>query len=169
MKESKLLDCWHHIKNYPDYMINTKGEILSLKYKKPYKLKLSKSKIGYLMVTLNSYDKKYVHHLMSIQFLNHIPTKQLQINHIDGNKTNNVLNNLEIVTPKQNTRHAIAIGIHKNQKGQNNYSSKLLDFEITQIRNSYIAGQTITFLANKYSVSYSTIFLIVKNKTWRHI
>ncbi len=166
---SKLSDEWQTVKGFPDYRINSLGNIMSVKYGREYILKLSVTKIGYLQVTLDSYNKKYVHHLMAIQYFNHIPSKQLQVNHKDGDKTNNRLENLEIVTPKQNTNHAITIGIHKNQKGENNYSSKLTDAQAREIKYLLYWKKSIKDIALKYGVSTTTIYLILEGKTWKHV
>jgi hypothetical protein len=70
-------------------------------------LKLSKESNGYLQVGLfkNKKTKVFrVHQIVSMAFLNHNPCgHKLVINHIDFDKTNNNLNNLEITTQRQNT------------------------------------------------------------------
>lgn len=165
----ELSNEWETIKGFPDYRINKNGDILSCKYGREKMLSLTRSKIGYLQVTLNSYHKKYVHHLMAIQYLNHIPTKQLQVNHKDGNKINNKLSNLEIISPRQNTNHAIKIGTHKDQKGENNYYAKLSNKQVKEIKYLIYFGYKVKYIAEYYSVSTSTIYLIAEGKTWRNV
>ena len=92
------------IKGYPNYTINTQGEIYSKRNKK--KLKLSNINKGYQIVTLyNKGESKnfLVHRLMADHFLPIIEGKD-QIDHIDGRKDNNKIENLEWVDVKENIR-----------------------------------------------------------------
>lgn len=73
---------------------------------------------GYLLVVLcNNLKRKTfkIHRLVVFEFLGLRPVG-LEVNHIDGNKLNNNINNLEYCTPKENTRHAINLGL-RNKKG----------------------------------------------------
>ena len=89
------------------YQVSNLGNIKSLKYGKEKKLKLSLSKKGYLRFNLckdNNIERIMVHQIVAESFLNHKRCGfKLVINHIDFNKTNNNVNNLEIVTSRENT------------------------------------------------------------------
>lgn len=115
------------IPGFSDYMVNDKGVIYSKISKKT--LNAAKSHHGYSIVSL--YTDKYirktkqVHHLVLMAFKpddyklittdfknNHNPDgKVYNTNHIDGVKTNNRLDNLEVVTSSDNIRHAMDIGL----------------------------------------------------------
>lgn len=72
---------------------------------------------GYLMVnfTINGAQKGFlVHRLVATQFKPNLDQSRPQVNHIDGVKTNNNVDNLEWVSPKENVRHAIDILKHDN-------------------------------------------------------
>lgn len=76
---------------------------------KPWELSYGEDKDGYLRVVLSENSKKKyikVHQIMAIHFLDYDPFSGLAVNHIDGNKQNNNIDNLEIVSPKENTVHA---------------------------------------------------------------
>lgn len=95
-------------KIYSSYQIGGRG-VYGLQY--IHELRASSDKDGYLRVVLcNNGNKTYenIHSLVAQQFIGDIASPYV-INHIDGNKINNAIDNLEIVTVKENTEHA-----HKN-------------------------------------------------------
>jgi len=103
---------WQTIKNYEGfYQINTKGEIRSL-YKRNYHELISKriDRGGYWTVRLCKKGKnstKYLHRLLAFTF-KEIPEGKCCVNHINGNKLDYRLDNLEIVTHRENMIHAYA-------------------------------------------------------------
>lgn len=72
---------------------------------------------GYLRITLKHYGKKQkshrVHRLVALEFIPN-PNKKPQINHKDGNKSNNHIDNLEWVTCKENIKHAWENGLYED-------------------------------------------------------
>ena len=83
---------------------------------------------GYLITNL-TYDSSrlagmMLHRILWETWKNKIP-KNLQINHLDGNKKNNSLNNLEIVTSKENVRHAIRLGLSWSKKQRKKQSTRM--------------------------------------------
>lgn len=98
----------YKINEYPDYELHYSNEVqlvYSLKRKKY--LKLVKTQNGYLQVGLckNGEEKKFkIHRLVWQSLKGEIPT-DLEINHIDEVKTNNSIENLELVTRKENNNY----------------------------------------------------------------
>lgn len=90
------------------------------------------------------------------------------VNHIDGNKINNKISNLETVTRSENTLHAMKTGL-LNLKGENHPWSKLKEKNISKIRKDYKNGVSQGNLAKKYGVSQATIFDVIHKKTWKDV
>ena len=104
------------LNGFENYTIDTDGKVYT-KNRQKY-LKQYKDSKGYLYVLLYNKEKKKtikVHKLVANAFLG---KSNLQVDHIDGNKLNNKLNNLEYVTPKENIRRAWEKGLAKNTENQ---------------------------------------------------
>lgn len=120
-----MQEVWKDIKGYEGlYQVSNLGRVKSLPkyYKNNYLsqekiLKPHKRKDGYLIVDLykNRIRKPFrVHKLVMINFIGE--SEKLDINHIDGNKENNNINNLEYCTRKENMIHAVKLGLSKGCK-----------------------------------------------------
>ena len=105
------------------YEVSNLGEVRSLISNRI--LKTGKSFGGYVHVSLYKNKKgktKKMHRLVSEVFIPN-PENKPQINHIDGNKENNKVNNLEWCTASENQIHAFKLGISKKPKGKDSTSS----------------------------------------------
>ena len=121
--------------------------------------------------TVSIYDKKlHIHRLLMMTFS---PTENmdlLQVNHIDGNRNNNDLSNLEWVTPSENVNHAFRYNLRIPMSGENNDMAKLNAKIVTDICDDIMENKyTEQQLANKYNISSSLIHNIKKQKTWKFI
>ena len=121
----------------------------------------------YPTVQIDGKNKK-IHRLVAEAFIPN-PNNLPQVNHIDGDKTNNFVSNLEWVTNRENVNHALKSGLMAT--GANVYGSKLTDSHVRDIRALYKPG-SMCFgakpLARKYGVSDVTIRRIVKGEKWKY-
>lgn len=155
------------IKGYEDrYAINIYGEVITLSNKRHRKPQLINGGYYQLALYKNRKVKFYlIHRLVYETFKGEIP-EGLEINHIDGNKSNNHLSNLEMVTAHENMLHAVhVLGRHR---GENSHRSKLTKDDIPNIRE-LAKVKSLVSIAKLYNVSDTTINYIVNNKTWTHI
>lgn len=128
-------------------------------------------KIGYLSVTLTKEGKqykRYVHDLVCESF--HAKGKHHEcINHINGIKTDNRVDNLEWTTYSENNKHAYAQNLKCN-RGENQSRHKLKEEDVLKIREMYEkGGHTHRGLAEVYNVDHSTIGKITRRDIWTHI
>jgi len=130
---------------------------------------------GYLRVTLSANSvthQWWLHRLVAEAFFGACPAG-MNVNHKDGNKSNNSISNLEYVTPKQNTQHAISHGLingaTQSRRGAVNGSAILDDEKVRAVRERRIGGETYSALAKEFGVTKSAIYNICKGRTWRHV
>lgn len=168
-----------------DYKVSNKGRVWSnlrkvlsgrggYRYVGGYLMTPTDDGDGYLAVGLTCKDSQKtmrIHRLVMLTF-NGLPPESkevdYQINHKDGVKTNNVPENLEWVTPQDNTRHAVETGLWdgRNEKAAN---VKLTWGDIDYIRENYrykCPVNNAVRLGEMFGVNSSTIYNIVGENTW---
>ena len=120
-------------------------------YSKYYNNRIMKTRIdkdGYLVITLkndrNTYSRFGIHRLLLIAFRPVDNMENLQVNHIDGNKLNNSLNNLEWCTCEENLKHARNTGLNKvfGQIGENHIGHHITEDEAKNILLLYKNGKS---------------------------
>lgn len=109
-----------------------------------------------------------VHKLVVETFIGPVP-KALQIDHINGDKTDNRLCNLEIVTSSANNKRAYDLGLKKGCLGSENGSSKLSESHILEIYNLIIQKKTNSEIATLYQVHERYISLVRHGRRWAHL
>ena len=124
---------------------------------------------GYCRVGLTRNGKpveQRVHVLVAAAFICQRP-HGLEINHIDGNKLNNKLSNLEYVTRAENMRHASEIML--TERGSTHHNSKLTEDKVRRMRALSAAGASYSSLGRMFGVSHAAARRAVIGKTWRHV
>lgn len=130
------------ISGFPNYYITDTGDVYSRKPTKKGRIKKLKpglcKQTGYLKVGLSNITKS-VHRLVAEAFIPNIEHKT-DVNHINGIKTDNRVENLEWVTRTENIRHAFNV-LHrqaggKNMLGKDNKSSKI----VQQIKDGIVVA-----------------------------
>lgn len=164
-----------YIKGYEGlYKIDNLGNVFSMNFKNwgyEKQLKPSPDNNGYLMVSLFKDEKPTkirVHRLIGLNFIPN-PNNYPFINHIDGNKQNNKIENLEWCNCAMNNKHARENGL-TNIKGSDHGRSKLTEKEVIEIRRiKKDLGLSNSELALKFNVKSSNISIIINRKSWKHI
>ena len=142
------------ISDYPNYEVSNIGNVRNRKTGKL--LKPSKHNRGYLKVDLSDAKKKLksflIHRLVATAFIPN-PDNKKEVNHIDGRKSNNCVENLEWVTHQGNQSHAF-----KTQLASNEYKRK----KVRCIENNKIFP-SITSVSDEYNVSKTYVSQSIKN------
>lgn len=105
---------------------------------------------------------RYVHRLVAQAFIPTVDGKKI-INHKNGVKTDNRVENLEWSTMSENMQHAYDSGFMPTKIGPN---SKFDECDVLDMRSMYRNGIKIKDIAIRYDSRYATIWRIVKNKRW---
>ena len=150
------------------------GDVYSYLTGKKHLFKRRKGK-GYLRSSAGpSRQERYnilLHRLIWICANGDIPDK-IEVNHKNGIKDDNRLNNLELTTKSENALHSRRVLGNKGGVliGENSSNSKLKKWQVLEIRARYIKGiVTLKMLAKEYGVSWPTIADIIKRKNWKEI
>jgi len=169
---------WRDIPAWEDlYQISNLGRVrrkVARGYHNKYKagglLKPRPHRQGYVETKLsrNSQNKVVMtHRLVMLAFVGE-PPKGMEVNHKNGIKNDNRLENLEYVTRSENMIHRRDV-LGKGNEGENSPNAKLKDSDIPQIRLLSKAGFTYTEIALRYGVHAVTISCVVRGKAWTHV
>ena len=109
--------------------------------------------------------KKYLHRLVAEKFIPN-PHNLSDVNHKDGNKTNNHVNNLEWCTRQYNLNHAIETGLKVYAKGRRSAKRVLTDEQVREIRSS---PEGCTTIARRLGVSKSVVLNVRHYKTYNDV
>lgn len=178
----KNQEVWKDVKNYEGlYQVSSLSRIKSLSRTTKgrwgdtnFKERLLKqySRDGYLAVKLcfnNVQTNMASHRIIAMTFIPN-PENKLEVNHKDGNKLNNSIDNLEWCTHQENIQHSYDTKLNVPKTGEKHHRSKLKNKEVLQIRKELrVVGCNQTALAKKYKVSNTLITYIKNNKLWKTI
>ena len=165
---------WKAIKGYGgNYLVSDLGRVMRVRpgggAAVGKTLKPLINPMGYPIVTLSHNGKvtpKTIHSLAVDAFLPGQRTKGMQVNHVDGVKSNNRLDNLEVVTRQQNVDHAKRTGLLAAPR-HTRYA--LTDDQVREVRRLLALGEPMWAIADEYGVSRSTIYSIKSGRTRKDV
>lgn len=177
-----MKEVWKDIVGYEGYyQVSNLGRVRSLNRLVPHgkgdSMRFLKGKIlnqtntvGYKAVGLRKNNKvvfSKVHRLLAIAFIPN-PEDKPCVNHIDMNRSNNIINNLEWCTYSENTIHFFENG-RKAARNENHGLSKLSNEDVVNIKSRLKSGEKGITLAKEYVVTTATISRIKNGKIWNNI
>ena len=159
---------------YDTIEVSNIGRMRNSKNGRIYKLSLNKTGYYQKTISLGSRTKNktfYVHKAVAEAFIDNPDNKPI-VNHIDGDKLNNNIDNLEWVTSKENVNHALSNGLMGRARGEKICFSKLTEEDVRYIRNHYIPYDELygaKALAKKFNIDTYTVNNVYYRKTWKHV
>ena len=131
------------------------------------------SKQGYKEIMLYTEDGSRrhfkVHRLVMNTYCPIDNSEKMQVNHKNGNKSDNRLENLEWCTRSENLKHAFKTGLEDKPIGEKNPSHKLTEKEVRQICQHLENKRTLQSIADQYGVTKGCIAHIKQRRSWKHI
>ena len=170
--ENNIIDGFTKIKSLENYCINEYGLILNIRTRGAIRPSISKK--GYLQACLTNKNTYSIHRLVALTFIENKENK-LEVNHIDGNKLNNHISNLEWNTTQENLEHKRINNLGKTLKaklsatGINNSQAKLDEEDVIFIRTNCETKIDIKKFSKELNVSIATIYDIKNRRSWTHI
>lgn len=149
------------VDGYKKYAVSTNGRVFSFRSNKY--LKPVENPSGYLTY---GYRLDSMHRLVVKTFIGEIP-KGYHVNHIDGDKKNNHISNLEIVTPRENMLHAYRIGLASGKGGEENSMAKLSEKDVMEMYQMFSIGKNNDEVANVFGVHSRYVSLVRHGKRWK--
>ena len=162
-------EIWKSVVGYEGlYEVSNYGRVKSFQKNKPAIL-VGYRKLEYYKARLADNKLISVHKLVAQAFIPN-PEGKPTVNHIDGNKLNNRVSNLEWTTYSENNRHAYDTGLQK--RGCERSTSKLTANQVRYIRENCIPRDFklgMHALARKFGVSYSTINSVYRGRSYKNV
>ncbi len=160
------VEAWSEIPEL-EYSVSDEGRIASRRNGGWKILKPWRNSEGYTFIHLTHKPPRKrarVHLLVAEAFLPDRPTPHHEINHKDGDKTNNRADNLEWVTHSENVKHILRLRGKSCGDGP-----PLRDDDIRSIRALRYQGYTRSEVAKLFGMSPSNVTMIARRKTWAHV
>lgn len=169
---------WVPIADFEDYSVSNMGQVKRVtpkrnKHKSNSKPLVQMLRGGYLFVNLykDGMHMGVVHQIVAKSFFIKKDSKDV-VNHKNGIKTDNRLENLEYCSHSENTKHAIRLGLVNvpDNRGERSGHAKLTESDIKLIRQEYSEGiMNQRELGVKFKVRQQQICRIINKKRWAHV
>lgn len=160
---------WKEVEYSPNYSVSSFGRVRNNKSGKILSDRIS---CGYKHVLLykRGITKDFrVHRLVAKAFIPN-PDELPEVNHIDGNKINNTVENLEWCTPSQNQLHAYRIGLQVHVHGSGHFAAKISEKDVLLIRKMYKVDKIHQWkIGEKFGINQQNVSLICSGKAWAHV
>lgn len=155
---------WRESPEFPNYEVSTLGRVRNIRWDGTRGRILKPYKYNYYYIKISANRKYYnrcVHKLVAEAFLGERP-EGYEINHINGDRYNNRLDNLEYVSRAENVSHAQDLQLYSRKT-----RTRLSKEDVADVRTAYASGEVSQpQLAKKYDVCLRTISDIIRNVTW---
>lgn len=160
------MEQWKSISGYENYRVSNLGNCKSGDNVLVNKM----DTVGYLIICVSKKSKSKtfrIHRLVATAFIPN-PENKPQVNHKNGVKTDNRVDNLEWVTRSENINHAFKNGLI-NLKGERHSATKVNNEGVLKIRALANSGTPQSDIATMFKISHVQVYRIVNKINWSHI
>lgn len=167
---------WRVGSTYKHLAVTRDGRVKNLNTRR--ELATTVGKTGYSQFAIRLGGRKgkprlvKVHRLVAEAWIGPAPTPRHQVNHKNGVKTDNRVENLEWVTPAENIRHAFRRGLISTSRGEDRHNAKLTDDAVRRIRRVYRPGHPrygARALGREYGVHHKQVSMAARGLAWTHV
>lgn len=152
------------------YFIDEKGELFTDNGQKQLKDGVKNGYVKNWLILKDGSGKAFFRHrLVMMCFSPREDADKMQVNHIDGNKLNNNVKNLEWCTNQENRIHAVKFGLAARLVGETNPASKLKEEQVLDIIQDLLHAIPYSVIMKKYNCSKSTISAIKNKRNWTYL
>jgi len=176
-----MIEKWRDIKGYENYyQVSNIGNVRSLDrtvphpvmgFKKGKPCKQHPNHNGYMRVGLHKLgnrEQEFVHKLVGQAFVSN-PNSKPQINHIDGDKLNNNVENIEWCTNKENCIHASNLGLRNPVRGIEHHNAKMNPEKVKDLRKKRDEGWSYKQLCDLFGITKGVVGQIYHKRTWAYV
>jgi hypothetical protein len=182
MADQDIDELWRSIPAHPDYEVSSAGRIRRITAGSNSTFigkirKLNPTWMGYLQITLRfsgepkRFKTHYVHRLVANAFLD-TPASRSEINHVNGDKTDNRASNLEWCSRSENHLHAYRTGLQTARyahRGTDTWNSVLDEHTVRRIRVMNAIGKSGWRIGKELGLNPSTVYAVLSGYSWKHV
>ena len=150
--------------NHPQYRVASDGTVYG---PRGFALRGHTLPDGYMRVTVAG--RHILRHVLVAETFMGPKPDGMQVNHLDGDKSNNRVDNLEYVTPAENTRHSISVLGTERAPGEKNANARLTARDVREMRRLHASGIPATRVGEQFGIGPSHAWRIATRKSWRHV
>lgn len=164
-----MKEIWIDVVGYEGrYQVSNLGNIYSLLYNRLMTPQINKD--GYPVISMRKNNRRFgtgIYRLVAIAFIPN-PNNYSEVNHVDGNKLNCCVDNLEWCNHSMNQKHAYDKKLRVSSKGEKNGNSKLTENDVREIKKlkGKMSGLKVCKL---YGVENDMIYKIWNGHHWKHL